>query len=339
MPNKANLLPPAMMPIPTQATRDGFGQGLVKAAQQDPRMVVVSADLAESLRLLDFKHQFPDRFIEVGVAEQNAMGVAAGLALAGKIPFICSFAVFSPGRNWEQLRQSICEANLNVKVIGGHGGLETGPDGASHQALEDIALTRVLPNMTVVVPADADQARKATVAIAQLSGPCYLRLSREKTAKIDDLLKNQFDKNPNFAHPTYVQNQHFQLAKAQLLTTGQDVTIIACGSMVQESLLAAQQLAKVGVQARVINFHTIKPLDKEILIKAAQETKKIITIEDHQINGGLGGAVAEFLSTASPVPVLRLGVQDQFGQSGSAKELKEKYHLDAEAIVRAIKEF
>ncbi|MGD9129102.1 MAG: transketolase C-terminal domain-containing protein [Candidatus Woesebacteria bacterium] len=307
-----------------QATRDGFGDALVQAAEKNQNIVALSADLTSSLRLTAFEEKFPKRLIQVGVAEQNLMGVAAGLALGGKVPFATSYAVFNPGRNWDQLRVSVCYSNLNVKVVGGHAGVNTGADGASHQALEDIALTRVLPNMTVVVPCDYQEACKATAAIAKFTGPAYLRLNREKTLDIT------------------TENTPFEIGKAVTLRQGTDATIIACGTMVAEALLAAEELAKQNINLRVINLHTIKPIDKQAIIQVANETGAIITAEDHQIMAGMGSAVAEVLVQAQGrevsklIPVEMVAVKDSFTESGNAKELMHKYEIDKNAIMKAV---
>lgn len=303
------------------STRAGYGKALIEAAQEDPQVVGLCADLTESLKMEAFAKEFPDRFVEVGVAEQNLVGVAAGLALAGKVPFAASYAVFSPGRSWDQLRVSVCYSNLNVKIVGGHTGLITGPDGASHQALEDIAITRVLPNLSVVVPCDETQAYQATLRIAKTLEPTYLRLNRENTLNIT------------------TPETPFVLGKAQTLRPGNDITIIACGNMVAEALIAAEALAHEGLEARVINMHTIKPLDVQAIMLASRETKFIVTVEDHQVAGGLGSAVAEVTSELHPVPVLRMGIQDQFGESGPAKELLKKYGLTSQAIVQLAKQY
>lgn len=303
------------------STRDGFGEGLVQAAEQNPQVVGLCADLTESIRMNLFSEAFPDRFIQVGVAEQNLVGVAAGLAIAGKVPFAGSYAVFSPGRSWDQLRVSVCYSNLNVKLVGGHGGITVGPDGATHQALEDIAITRVLPNLTVVVPCDKEEARKATLAIAGHRGPCYLRLGRDKVEEVT------------------TSQTPFELGKAITMREGTDATIIACGLMVQEALKAAEELAAKGKNVRVLNMHTIKPLDEKAILKAATETGLIITAEEHQIIGGLGSAVAEVVAEHHPVPVLRVGMKDSFGESGSGKELLEKYGLDSRAIISRIQSY
>lgn len=312
------------------STRDGFGIGLVEAAHRNPQVVGLCADLTESTKMDAFAKTFPERFVEVGVAEQNLAGLAAGMALAGKIPFAASYACFHPANSWGVIRTSICYSNLNVKIVGGHGGLVTGADGATHQSLEDIALMRVLPNMTVVVPCDKEEARKATLALAATTGPAYLRTSKYETPAITDT------------------ETPFTLGKALTLINGTDVTLIACGVMVAEACIAAYNLIQDGKSVRLINMHTIKPIDKEAILKAAQDTKAIITIEDHQVHGGLGSAVAEVLAqahTAGKVlpatklaPLKIMGVEDQFGESGTAAELLEKHKLSAHHIVKAVQE-
>lgn len=313
------------------STRDGFGEALVELGKMDPRVVALSADLAESTRVLEFAHKFPQRFFEVGVAEQNMAGVAAGLAMEGFIPFMTSYAAFSPGRNWDQIRVSICYPKVNVKIVGGHAGITVGPDGATHQALEDIALMRVLPNMTVLVPADATQARFATIAAASWEGPVYIRLTREKT--------------PVF----YQQSTPFTIGKADVLREGSDVTIIACGPLVYEALEAAEQLLKPRlkyggqiafgpISAEVINMHTIKPLDHKTVVESAKKTGRVVTVEEHQVVGGLGSAIAEVLTEHCPVPVRRVGMMDSFGESGEPQELLAKYHMTRDDIVKAVYE-
>lgn len=293
----------------------------------DDRVVVVSADLAESTRCLDFARKFPDRFFEVGVAEQNLAGLAAGLAAEGLIPFIASYAVFSPGRNWEQIRVSICYSGLSVKIVGSHSGLAAGPDGATHQSLEDIALTRVLPGMAVVVPADAIQARAATFAAAAWPGPVYLRLTRPEMPII------------------YSADHPFTIGKADVLREGSDVTIVACGLMVAKAMETAEILQHGNkdnhsplLSVEVINMSTIKPLDVETLLRSVRKTRRVVTVEDHQIIGGLGGAVAEVLGEECPAPHKRVGVRDTFGESGEMEELYQKYHLAVEDIIKAVSE-
>lgn len=301
-------------------TRQGFGTGLVEAGKKDKRVVALCADLTESTQMHLFAKEFPERFVEVGVAEQNLVTVASGMAAAGKIPFTASYAVFSPGRNWEQIRTTICYNNQNVKVVGSHSGLTVGPDGATHQALEDIALMRVLPNMQVVYPADAWQAHQATVQIAASSSPTYLRLAREKS-------------------PVFTTSKTpFVLGQANVYTHGTDVTLMACGSLVYEALVAANLLSgKISVE--VINIHTIKPLDDAVILNSVRRTGRAVTLEEHQIYGGLGGAVAELLSQELPVPLLRLGVNDSFGESGNATELWDKFGLTAKHIADRLTNF
>lgn len=282
-------------------------------------VVVLSADLTESTRTLEFAKKYPERFIEAGVAEQNMAGMAAGLAFEGKIPFASSFSAFSPGRNWDQVRVSICYSKANVKIASSHAGLVTGEDGATHQALEDIAITRCLPNMVVLVPCDALEARKATVTAALHKGPVYLRFAREKTPVIT-----------TFETP-------FEIGKALVLREGDDATVIACGTMVYPALEAAETLAAQGYSVRVINNPSIKPMDKKTIVAAAVETGAIVTAEEHQINGGLGGAVAEILAVSAPVPQEMVAVNDTFGESGRPKDLLIKYGLTPEHIIDAVK--
>ena len=299
-------------------TRDGFGRGVVEAGEKDEAIVVLCADLTESTRCDEFAKKFPTRFIEMGVAEQNLATVAAGLANYGKIPFIASYATFSPGRNNEQIRTTICLNNVPVKVVGAHAGVSVGPDGATHQALEDIALMRVLPRMTVVVPCDSLEAYKATLALAVHPGPGYIRLGREKSAVIT------------------TPETPFEIGKAEVFRSGKDVTIIACGIEVYESLKAAEELAKQNISAMVINCHTIKPLDEEMIIAAAKTCGAIVTAEEHQVAGGLGSAVAEVLARNYPVPQEFIGVQDHFGESGTAQELIKAFGLDSSTIMKAV---
>ena len=304
--------------VERKATREGFGEAMVLLGRSDKNVVVVTADLGESMRVDEFEKQYPERFVQVGVAEQNMMGISAGLALSGKIPFAVSYAVFNPGRNWDQMRVSVCYTNANVKIVGGHTGISVGPDGATHQALEDIAMTRALPNLMVVVPADFEQAKKATVAIAAHKGPVYLRLTRPKTAMFT------------------TATTPFELEKAQVLRIGKDVTIFACGSLVYEALLAAEELKEeVGVE--VVNIHTIKPLDEETVVRSAKKTGRVVTLEDHQINGGLGGAVAEVLGEKWPTKMVRMGMRDSFGESGEPGELLAKYGLNKDGVIKVIR--
>jgi len=307
--------------IDFKACRDAFGEALLELGKKNKDVVVVSADLAESTRSLEFGKKYPSRFFEVGVAEQNMAGIAAGLALEGLLPFICSFAVFSPGRNWEQIRVSVCYNKANVKIVSSHAGLNVGEDGATHQALEDIALMRVLPNMTVIAPCDYLETQKAVLAAAKLKGPVYIRYGREKTPVITS------------------KQSKFQIGKADILRQGKDVTIIACGPMVYEALQAAAELAKQKISVEVINCHTIKPIDKATIIKSVKKTKKIVTIEEHQVNGGLGSAVAEVLSQNCPVPMKIIGMPDKFGESGTGRQLLDKYNLNSKGIIDVIKKF
>lgn len=310
-----NIFEPEM-----KAVRDGFGEGLVLAGKQNKNVVALTADVKESVRVHLFAQEFPDRFVEMGIAEQNMMGVAAGMSLMGKIPFVCSYAVFNPGRNWEQLRLA-CYSRANIKVVGSHAGIDAGADGATHQALEDLAITRVLPNMTVLVPADAVQAVKAVLMAMNIEGPVYIRLSRSKT-------------------PVFTRKESpFEVGKAQILRKGEDVTIIACGHLVYESLMAAEEL-KGEVDVEVINMHTIKPIDSQAILASVSKTKKVITVEDHQINGGLGGAVAEVLAEgmSEGFVMKRMGMKDEFGQSGESSELLSFYGLDRSGIEKTVKE-
>ena len=301
-------------------SRNGFGEGLVIAGEENPNVVGLCADLTESTRMEGFKKKFPERFVEIGVAEQNLVTVASGMAHEGKIPFTSSYATFSPGRNWEQIRTTICYNDMPVKIVGSHAGISVGPDGATHQALEDIAIMRVLPNMVVVVPADAIEAKKATIAIAKNGKPSYIRLSRDKVPVIT------------------TENSPFEIGKAEVLAHGKDVTIIACGQMVYMALMVAKKLEEDKISVRVINNHTIKPLDTKTILNAAEETGAIVTVEEHQIAGGLGSAVAEVVSDSYPVPIKRIGIEDSFGESGTPAELMKKFGLTQENIKKAVLE-
>ncbi|MFZ0217697.1 MAG: transketolase C-terminal domain-containing protein [Candidatus Dormiibacterota bacterium] len=305
--------------LPKKGCRAGFGQALVELGEQLPEVVALTGDLADSTRVAPFAEAYPKRFFDMGVAEQNMMGVAAGLAIAGKVPFLTSYATFSPGRNWDQFRVAVAYTQANVKVVGAHAGLSVGPDGATHEALEDLAMVRVLPGVTVVVPCDYEQARLATHALARHRGPAYIRFGRENT--------------PVFTTP----DTPFELGRAQVFREGSDLTIVGCGPLVHEALLAAAQLAEEGISARVVNCHTLKPLDVETLVRCAEETGAIVTVEEHQVTGGLGGAVAEALGEHRPTPMERVGMPDSFGESGKAAELLEKWGLTAPAIVRKAK--
>jgi transketolase len=310
-----HLNPDLLKPdVKQEPIRAGFGRGLVAAAHTDKHIVALCADLTASTKMDEFAKSYPERFVEVGVAEQNLVTAAAGMALAGKIPFVSSYAAFSPGRNWEQIRTTICLNDVTVKIVGSHAGVSVGPDGATHQMLEDIALMRVLPNMTVVVPADAVEADKATQALANVKGPAYIRLAREKSPLVTT------DKSP------------FALNKAQVLRRGTDVTIVACGTMVYQALVAAEQLSKQGIEAEVINAAVIKPLDTVTIAASARKTGAVLTAEEAQVAGGLGGAVAEALSDHHPVPMSRIGMLDRFGESGAPDELLEHFGLTAKHI-------
>jgi len=301
----------------TKSTRDGFGEAILELGKKNKDVVVVSADLAESTRVHNFAKKYPDRFFEVGVAEQNAMGIAAGLSFSDKIPYIASFAVFSPGRNWDQIRVSVAMSGANVKIVSTHAGLSVGPDGASHQALEDIAILRALPNMTVIVPCDYNEAKKATIEISKLKGPVYLRLGRPATPIITS------------------KSSPFKIGKANTIINGSDITIIASGPILHEALLAAEELKSKKIKAELINCHTIKPLDKNTILRSVKKTKRLITVEDHQAAGGMGSAIVEMLSENFPVPTRRIGVQDKFGESGEPQELWDKYGLSHQHIIKA----
>jgi transketolase len=300
-----------------KATREGYGEGLVELGQTNPSVVVLDADVSASTKSEMFKKKFPERFFNLGVAEQNLFTVAAGLSLTGKIPYASLYGAFL-GRGWEQIRVSVCYANLNVKIAGSHGGVLTGADGATHQSLEEIAIMRVLPNMKVIVPCDALETKKATIAMAGIEGPCYIRLGREPVPVMSN------------------ETKPFELGKADILKDGGDVSIIACGYMVCEALQAYEMLAKSGINARIINMHTIKPIDRNIIIQAAKETGAIVTAEEHQLMGGLGGAVAEVMVRECPVPMGMVGVQDRFGASGRPEDLLKEFHLKDVDIVEAV---
>jgi transketolase len=303
--------------VALEPTRKGFGRGLLEAGKRDERVVAACADLTDSTQITLFKNEFPERFVQIGIAEQNLVTVGAGLAAAGKIPFVSSYAAFNPGRNWEQIKTTICLNDQPVKVVGGHAGLYTGPDGATHQMLEDIALMRVLPNMVVVVPGDAVEAEKATLALAVDSRPGYIRLSREMT--------------PIMTTP----DTPFELGKAYIFASGADVTIISTGPMTYFALQAADRLFKEGVDAEVLHVPTIKPLDKKTILESVKKTKCVVTVEEAQIAGGLGGAVAELLCEEMPAPMRRIGMKDCYGQSGTPSELFEHYGITPHHIMMA----
>lgn len=297
------------------ATRDGFGKALLELGESNKDVVVLSADLTESVRAHWFQEKYPDRFVSHGVAEQDMISTAAGMALSGKIAFACTFGAFASGRAWDQVKISVAYMNLNVNVVGTHSGISVGGDGATHQALEEIALMRMLPNMTVVVPADAEEAFHATLQAAELPGPVYLRLGRSPV-------------------PVLERKREFVIGKADVLTEGDDVTIIACGHMVFKALEAAGILKEKNISAKVINLHTPKPIDEETMIKAAKETGAVLTVEEHTVYGGMGSAVAEVLVEKHPVMMKMMGIKNEFGISGEPEELYKYFHLATEDIAR-----
>lgn len=307
--------------VETIPTRNGFGEGLMILGEINKNVVVLTGDLEESTKVIEFHKKYPGRFVEVGVAEQNMMGIAAGLAQYGKIPYISSYAVFSPGRSWDQARVSVGYTNCNVKVAGAHTGISVGPDGATHQALEDIAIMRVLPNFVVVAPCDSVETRKVTLWSAVYDGPVYFRFGREKTPIMTT------DKTP------------WEFGKAYTMweTDKPDVAIVGAGPLLYEALLAAKELEKDKIKSVVINSHTIKPLDADTIIHWAKKAGAVVTVEEHQINGGLGSAVAECIVEHFPVPMERVGMLDTFGESGKPDELLTKYHMKSRDIVEAVK--
>lgn len=300
--------------IVNEPIRKGFGRGLLAAGQANTQVVAACADLTESTQMHLFRDAFPERFIEIGIAEQNLVTVGSGLAAMGKVPFVSSYAAFSPGRNWEQIRTTICLNNQPVKLIGSHVGLMTGPDGATHQMLEDIALMSVLPNMVVIAPGDSIEAEKATLAMAEDKRPNYMRVARDASPIITT------EKTP------------FMIGKAYVFSEGRDITIISTGTMTYQALIAAEQLFKDGIDAEIIHMPTIKPIDAVTVLSSAEKTGAVITVEEAQLHGGLGGAVAELLAEHHPVPMRRMGVNDRFGESGTPKELFELHGLTAKHI-------
>lgn len=307
--------------VEQRPTRDGFGQALVELGEKNPDVVVLTADLSESTRTDGFEKKFPERFFEVGVAEQNMAAIAAGLGISGKIPFISSYATFSPGKNLETIRTTIVYNQSNVKIAGHHSGIMTGPDGATHQATEDLAITRSWPDITIFVPCDAVEAKKATLDAAAINGPVYLRFSRDKTPVITT------DKTP------------FDAKKIQVFWTSDapKATILATGYMLYYALLAAKNLETEGINVLVANISTIKPVDEDSIVELAEKTGHVVTVEDHQVMGGLGGLVAEVLAKRFPTPIEFIGLQDTFGESGNPKELIIKYKMDGKAIADAVK--
>lgn len=302
------------------AIRKGFGDGLVEAGERDPRVVVLCADLTESAHALGFKKRFPERFVELGVAEQNMAAVASGMAAMGKIPFITSYAMFSPGRNWEQIRTTIAYNNQPVKIAGSHAGVSVGPDGGTHQAIEDIAITRVIPRMIVICPCDAVEAQKATVAAVDTGTPVYLRLAREKTPVMT------------------TADTPFEIGRASTVWQSESpkVGIIATGALLHNALLAARELVNAQIDVEVLNLSTVKPLDTDAVVRLAEKTGRIVTVEEHQVFAGMGSAVAECLAAHHPVPIEFIGVHDRFGQSGTPEELIEYYGMGRDAIVGAV---
>lgn len=303
------------------ATREAYGEALIEVGKKNPKVVVLDADLSKSTKTAGFGKNFPERFFNMGISEQNMMGTAAGLATTGKIPFASTFAMFATGRAFEIIRNSIGYPNLNVKICATHAGLTVGEDGASHQSLEDISCMRSIPNMTVIVPADAVEAKAAIHAITEMEGPVYVRLGRAGVPIVND--ENSYK---------------YEIGKGVLLKDGKDATIIATGVLVGEALEASKMLEEKGLSVRVINIHTIKPIDRDIIIKAAEETGAIVTAEEHNVIGGLGSAVAEVVVESHPVPMKRIGTLDTFGESGKPDELLKKYGLTKEEIVKAVEE-
>lgn len=296
--------------------RDAYGEALVELGEKNEKIVVLDADLAASTRTASFGKKFPRRFFDVGIAEQNMMGVAAGLASCGKIPFVSTFAIFGSGRAWDQVRNTICYNQLNVKIVVSHAGITVGPDGASHQAIEDIALMRVIPNMSVIVPCDAPETKEAVLAASEYAGPVYIRIGRPKV-------------------PTLAKKDAFKIGRARVIREGKDLCIIACGIMVKAALDAAEMLAKEGINVRLLNMHTIKPLDTQAIIESARLTKRFLTCEEHLLSGGLGSAVAEVLAEHLPTPMAMIGIRDKFGQSGEPEDLLKAFHLTTDDIVEA----
>ena len=302
-----------------KATRFGFGEGLVELGKKDDKIFALGADTVSSVAMDGFQREFPERFVNVGIAETNLLGVAAGLSIVGFIPFVSTYGVFASGRPWEQIRTTICYSKLNVKIGGSHSGLMVGPDGATHQALEEISIMRCLPNMTVLVPCDLIETKKATIAAAYYNGPVYIRYGRESIPIITE------DKTP------------FEIGKAIKMKDGKDVCIMACGSMVYEALMAAEFLEKENIKARVLNIHTIKPMDKQAIIEATKDCGAIVTVEEHQIFGGFGSAVAEVVVSNNPVPMEFVGIKDTFGESGKPADLIVKYGLKDVNIVESVR--
>lgn len=299
-------------------TRSGFGQGLLEAGKRNQNVVALCADLTESVKMGAFKEAFPERFFQIGISEANMVGVASGLALSGKVPFIGSFAAFSTGRVYDQIRQSVAYSNTNVKIAGSHAGITLGEDGATHQILEDIGLMKMLPNMVVINPCDYNQTVQATIAAAEYIGPVYIRFGRPKV-------------------PIFIsEDTPFQIGKALMINEGKDVTILATGHLVWEAIQTGEMLAEKGIDAEIINIHTIKPLDKEAILKSVAKTGCVVTCEEHQYNGGLGDSVAQLLAQNNPKPIEYVGIDDKFGESGKPEDLMVKYGLKSQNIVHAV---
>jgi len=299
-------------------TRSGFGQGLLEAGKRNQNVVALCADLTESVKMGAFKEAFPERFFQIGISEANMVGVASGLALSGKVPFIGSFAAFSTGRVYDQIRQSVAYSNTNVKIAGSHAGITLGEDGATHQILEDIGLMKMLPNMVVINPCDYNQTVQATIAAAEYIGPVYIRFGRPKV-------------------PIFIsEDTPFQIGKALMINEGKDVTILATGHLVWEAIQTGEMLAEKGIDAEIINIHTIKPLDKEAILKSVAKTGCVVTCEEHQYNGGLGDSVAQLLALNNPKPIEYIGIDDKFGESGKPEDLMVKYGLKSNNIVEAV---
>jgi transketolase len=302
------------------ATRDGYGEALVELAAKDQRIVVLGADLTDSTRTKWFADEYPDRFFDFGIAEQNMLNAAAGLSLVGKIPWVSTYGVFVAGRAWDQIRTTTCYSNLNVKIGGAHGGISVGPDGATHQALEDVATMRVLPNMSVIVPADYHETKKAVAWACEHMGPVYVRFGREPVPVVTKA------------------EDPFEWGKANLISDGSDVTIANNGPVLKQAMEAVKLLSKKGISVRLLNIHTVKPIDRDAIAKAARETGAIVTVEEHQVAGGFGSAVAEVVVQTHPVPMRFIGIQDRFGESGTPEELFEEFGLTAKHIVAAVED-
>lgn len=321
--NKNQKLNPKLLDkdVEQAPLRQGYGEGLLQAGKEDENVVALCADLTGSTKTAIFSKVFPERFVQMGIGEQSMASVASGMAAMGKVPFIASYAMFSPGRNWEQIRTTICYNNSNVKIAGAHAGVSVGPDGGTHQAIEDIAITRVIPRMTVIVPCDSIESRKATLAAAKMKGPVYLRFAREATPIMT------------------TEESPFEIGKANLLRDSEtpQAVIIACGPMVYNALMAAEELSKEGIEVSVLNNHTIKPMDEGAVVEAAKKAGAVVTVEEHQVKSGMGSAVAEVLAKNFPTPIEFVGVQDKFGQSGTPEELIEHYGIGISHIKEAIK--